>query len=147
MLQQKWSEKASLWGQRSRRNQPGEEHPGQKEWQVHRFWGTNKPRGFQKLEAFREVSSFIFSHAPLLAPQSHLYSLPRCSSNLSNIFPLQGMPRTPSHSLLHDLLQMCAGKCLTTRSLESKFKLVAFAHFHGVNTLTLADVKLPTTYH
>lgn len=29
--------------------------------------GKNKPRGFQKLDAFREVSSFIFSHASLLA--------------------------------------------------------------------------------
>ena len=84
---------------------------------------------------------------PFSLPQSHPYSLPRCSSNLPNILPLQGMPRTPSHSLLHDMLQMCAGKCLTTRSLERKLELVAFAHFHGVNTLTLADFKLPTTYH
>ena len=54
------------------------------------------------------------------------------------------MPRTPSHGFLHDPLQMCAGKCVTTRSLGRKLKFVAFANFCGVNTPTLADFKLPT---
>lgn len=63
----------------------------------------------------------------------------------SKHIPYGGMEHLPG--FLHDLLQMCADKYLTSSSLEKKALICDIYHFHGVNTPNMAEFKHLTRCH